>query len=149
MAFLVWALLLSSGCEKSNGPGGDPQAAGKAASGFTNKDDVFSGLSYERAMALAASEKKLVMMDFTAEWCGWCKKLDADTWSNSEVRDWLKKNAVCIKVDVDQLKPLAAQYKVGPIPDVRFVDATGKEVKKIEGYVEAKEFLKQVASLAK
>jgi thiol:disulfide interchange protein len=146
---LVCAILLSvcaflaGGCEKQSPAPNNVQKPAAPGS------DVFASLSFEQAKAQASAEKKMVMMDFTADWCGWCKKLDADTWSNPEVKQWLKDRAVCIKVDVDQAKGLAGQYKVDGIPDIVFVDAAGKELKRIVGYRSPKDFLSEVASLAK
>ena len=43
-----------AGCQKSSQPA-DPKAAAEAAKAFTSKDEVFSGLSFERAKSQAAS----------------------------------------------------------------------------------------------
>src|SRR5204862_6632909 len=36
---------------------------------------------FATVLAKARAEKKVVFVDFTTEWCGWCKKLEQDTFS--------------------------------------------------------------------
>jgi len=41
--------------------------------------------AYAGATAEAKASGKLIMIDFYTDWCGWCKKLDADTYPAPEV----------------------------------------------------------------
>src|SRR5262245_5687193 len=44
---------------------------------------------FEKAKAQAKAENKKILLDFTgSDWCGWCKKLDAEVFSQSEFRDY-------------------------------------------------------------
>lgn len=45
----------------------------------------------------AVSEKKIALIDAYTEWCGWCKKMDRDTYTNPEVVKTLNKYFVPIK----------------------------------------------------
>ena len=45
----------------------------------------------------AVSEKKIALIDAYTEWCGWCKKMDRDTYANPEVVKTLNKYFVPIK----------------------------------------------------
>jgi thiol-disulfide isomerase/thioredoxin len=81
-------------------------------------DRPFADLTYEAALAKAKEQEKLLLVDFTATWCGPCKKMDADTWRNAEVGAWLAEHAVAIQVDVDEQKDLAQQFKVNAMPTV-------------------------------
>ncbi|HUA64684.1 MAG TPA: thioredoxin family protein [Alphaproteobacteria bacterium] len=65
-----------------------------------------------KAQAQAKSDNKLVLMDFTgSDWCGWCKKLDADTFSKPEFADYAKKNLVLVQLDYPQNKPQSDELK--------------------------------------
>ncbi len=64
------------------------------------------------AMDQAKRENKLVMVDFTgSDWCGWCKKLDAETFSQPEFADFAAKNLVMVQLDYPAHKVQSAELK--------------------------------------
>ncbi len=68
--------------------------------------------SVPQAMDQAKRENKLLLLDFTgSDWCGWCKKLDADTFSKPEFTDYAGKNLVLVVVDFPAHKPQPAALK--------------------------------------
>src|SRR5436190_18374367 len=92
------------------------------------KPTGFQNLSYEKAIEAAKKEKKIVMVDFSTSWCGFCKKLDAETFSNDKVKTFLKEKTIAIKVDGDKEKDLVRKYGIRGYPTLVFVDSEGKEV---------------------
>ncbi|XP_039837652.1 thioredoxin H-type-like isoform X2 [Panicum virgatum] len=65
----------------------------------------------------ANSAKKLVLIDFTASWCGPCRIM-APIFT-----DMAKKNpnVVFLKVDVDEMKAIAEQFSVEAMPTFLFM----------------------------
>ncbi len=54
----------------------------------------------DEAYAISQKEGKPILANFTgSDWCGWCKKLDADVFSKPEFQDWAKKNVVLLELD--------------------------------------------------
>ena len=54
----------------------------------------------DEAYEVSVKEKKPILANFTgSDWCGWCKKLDADVFSKPEFQEWAKKNVVLLEVD--------------------------------------------------
>ena len=68
-------------------------------------------MSWEEAVALASSEKnpKKVFIDVYTDWCGWCKRMDADTFQNPEVAAYMSANFYMVKLDGEQKEPI--EYK--------------------------------------
>lgn len=48
---------------------------------------------YKRGIA----ENKIILVDAYTDWCGWCKKMDKDTYSDPEIIKKINKNFVAIK----------------------------------------------------
>ena len=100
------------------------------------------------ASAQARKEHKLILLDFTgSDWCGWCKKLDAETFSRAEFTDYARKNLVLVEVDFPANKPqpaelkaankaLQAKYSVDGYPTLVVLKPDGTRLWKQEGYLE-------------
>jgi hypothetical protein len=67
--------------------------------------------------------------------------LDETTWKDQGVRDWLSKEAVCLKVDAEKDEALAEKYRVNAYPTILLLRPDGVEVDRLVGYRDAKTFL--------
>lgn len=101
--------------------------------------------SYDDAIAAAKKNKQPVMIDFYADWCGWCKRLDSDTYVSADVVA-LAQDFVSLKIDADVDKELSSTYKVVGLPTILFIDANGKEVHRVVGYRPPDDFVKEMNS---
>ncbi|HUM01505.1 MAG TPA: thioredoxin fold domain-containing protein [Thermoanaerobaculia bacterium] len=109
----------------------------------------FASMSFGDALDRAQTENRLVMVDVYTDWCGWCKKLDSETFGDLRVAEALK-NVISIRVNAEKGgESVAARYGVRGFPTVLFLSASGDVVRKIEGYVDADEMLRIVSSLRK
>ena len=102
---------------------------------------------YDKALAQAKTEKKLVLLDFTgSDWCGWCIKLDKEVFSKPEFKDYAKQNLVLVELDFPQQKQqtkkikeqngkLQGEYKIRGYPTVIVLNGEGKKVGEL-GYME-------------
>lgn len=89
--------------------------------------------SFEAALEQAQIEGRIVMIDFWTSWCGWCKRLDSDTYSNPEVVK-RSRRMVCVKVNAEQRKEVAARYAVRAYPTIAFVRGDGTLIDAVRGY---------------
>lgn len=63
------------------------------------------------------NENKFVVLDFSATWCGPCKKL---TPALEKLENEFKKQVIFIKIDVDELEEIAKNYNVTAMPTIIF-----------------------------
>jgi thiol:disulfide interchange protein DsbD len=97
--------------------------------------------SEPEAIAMARAEKRPMLVDFTAEWCGACKKLSKETFSEARVAKRLD-GFVMLKIDATndedpQVDAVKGKYKVVGLPTVVVYDSKGVERKRINDFVPA------------
>ena len=59
-------------------------------------------INWLKIQDLEAAQKeapKKVLIDIYTDWCGWCKRLDATTFKDPKIVDYLNKNYYCVKLD--------------------------------------------------
>jgi thiol:disulfide interchange protein len=104
--------------------------------------------SYVEALNLAVKDKKLIVLDLYADWCGPCKMMDRDTYSDKRVIKALERY-VALKIDVDKSVELGEKYKVVYLPTTLVLDAKGKVIHKTEGFLDSKDFLAMLKQVEK
>ena len=70
-------------------------------------------LSWDEAAKLAETDKnpKKIFIDVYTDWCGWCKKMDKDTFQNPEVAEYMSKNYYMVKLDGEGKEPIEFRGK--------------------------------------
>ncbi|MEL6974276.1 MAG: DUF255 domain-containing protein [Bacteroidota bacterium] len=123
-------------------------------------------MSWEEALALSESdaEPKKIFVDVYTDWCGWCKKMDKDTFQNEAVATYMKEHFYMVKMDAEGKDPIDFQgktFKYVPsgrrgyhelaaallqgkmsYPTVVFLDEKLNMLSPVPGYQKAKPFLK-------
>jgi thioredoxin-related protein len=90
----------------------------------------------KEAKKIAQKTGKPLLLDFTAKWCGPCRRMERDFWVKREVIE-LSNKFVCVKIDYDQNLDLRKQYRVRGIPFVVLTDSWGIELNSHVGYLPA------------
>jgi len=106
---------------------------------------------YDTALAKAKKDNKLVMVDLYTDWCGWCKKLDKDTYGDKDVEAKLTKGFVAVKLNPEKSAEnakLSQRFGTRGYPHIVFVNTDGKMVSEIGGYLPPKDFLKELESIS-
>jgi thioredoxin-like negative regulator of GroEL len=97
-------------------------------------------VGFDEGMKAARDTGRPPMLFFTTTWCGWCKKLASEAFTDDEVVKSLGK-FTAILVDADREPKTAQRYGAQGVPYVVFADAGGRVVSRVEGYVPKNEFL--------
>jgi thiol-disulfide isomerase/thioredoxin len=102
---------------------------------------TFSDLSFEAASKEAAKSGKIVLVDFYTTWCGPCKMLDKNTWTDAAVIQLLQQKTVALRIDAEKEAALSKRYKIEAYPSVLLIKPDGTEIDRLVGYREPKTFI--------
>ncbi len=67
------------------------------------KDDQhINWLSIDDLQVAMKAKPKKVYMDMYTDWCGWCKKMEASTFTNPDVIKYLNDNFYCVRFNAER-----------------------------------------------
>jgi len=101
---------------------------------------------YKKAQQEAKSNNKFLLLDFTgSDWCSWCKKFEAEIFSQSQFKDYAREKLVLLEVDFPRAKPqspelrkqneeLAQQYQIIGFPTIVVLNGDGQKLWQYDGY---------------
>ncbi len=104
------------------------------------ENDVAWTTDFQAALAEAREKRTKVFMFFTgSDWCGWCKRLDAEILSTKEFKAYASQKLTLVKLDFPRSIPqsaevkaqnskLARRYKIEGYPTVIVLDSNGQKV---------------------
>ena len=99
----------------------------------------------------ATQQNKLVFIDLYATWCGPCKNMERNVFSQPEVGDFMAQHFIADKYDID--KPtgsaLAKKYGIRSIPTFLIFDTEGTLLGQITGGMPADDFIRAVEEILK
>jgi len=73
--------------------------------GLFAQEQKIEWLSFEQAVQRIAEDgdnEKKIFIDVYTDWCGWCKKMDKETFNDPEVRAYMIKNFYMVKFNAEQ-----------------------------------------------
>lgn len=99
--------------------------------------------TFAQALAKAKSEGKPLFVDFYAVWCGPCKKMEKQIFTQPEVGEYFNKHFVAVQLDAEKPENVdaAKTYKVEAFPTLGIFDGEGKALSINVGYMNAQELM--------
>jgi thiol-disulfide isomerase/thioredoxin len=104
---------------------------------------MFSHEPWQSLLVQAKKENKLIFVDAFTTWCGPCKMMAKQVFTDSAVGAFYNNNFICAKIDMEKGEgiELAETYAVAAYPTFIFVDGNGELQHRSVGYQEPAIFL--------
>ncbi|MFM2307104.1 MAG: hypothetical protein RLZZ367_1773 [Bacteroidota bacterium] len=104
---------------------------------------AFINNDWNKARAEAKQKNKYLIVDAYTDWCSWCKVMDRETFPDKEVVEFVSKNFVALKLEMEHNYGInvAMKYHVTGFPSFLILTPEGKLVKKLSGYMPPQDFL--------
>ena len=91
---------------------------------------------FDEGVKKARAAKKPIMIDFWADWCTWCHRLDQTTYVDPVVVK-LSEDFIPVKVDTEGGKKnqdIALRYNVATLPTITFITPGGRQILSLKGF---------------
>ncbi|WP_339926059.1 DUF255 domain-containing protein [uncultured Cyclobacterium sp.] len=116
--------------------------------------------SFEEVIEKTAEEPKMILVDVYTDWCGWCKKMDKNTFTDPKVIAYVNENFYAVKLNAEDRKKkfefkgkeytgqkMAYSMKVNSYPNFVIMDAAMENITQLPGYREADDFVSSLKLL--
>lgn len=112
--------------------------------------------SIDEAVKLASQDPRILVIDVYTDWCGWCKRMDATTFSDPKIVEVMNKHFYPVKLDAEGKEDISigdrtfkfvdngrrGYHEIAAIvtrgrlsyPTISYVDAEGRVLEAAPGY---------------
>lgn len=117
-------------------------------------------MKFEEAIAANAKNPKMILVDVYTDWCGWCKKMDKDTFTDPRVIAHFQKNFYAVKLNAEDTNrkfpfmgktfseaEMAASMRVNSYPNFVVIEPGLQNIAQLPGYREPEAFLAGLVEL--
>lgn len=117
-------------------------------------------LSMEEAYALNLQAPRKIFVDVYTDWCGWCKRMDKDTFSNQDIAAYVNENYYAVKLNAESdrafklgkapmtERQVARQLGVSGYPTVVFIHEDFRTIEPVPGYQQPTQFMQLLKAFA-
>ena len=106
----------------------------------------FEQLTFDAALAKAKSEKKLIFMDCYTSWCGPCKRMDKNVFSQEKAGKYFNSKFICVKCNITEGEgpKIAKKFNIKSVPTFFLIRPDGSVQHLIIGGGEMDEFIDKI-----
>ena len=103
---------------------------------------TFVNGDFENALEEAREKNKLVYIDCQTSWCGPCKAMERDVFTNRDVASFYNEHFVSISLDMEKEgEAVKTEFEVSAYPTHLFVDADRRMIHRASGYQSSSQFV--------
>ena len=144
-------IVLLSGClsvQSGNSTADKLNSSNNEAGKITLQGLTFN-TQVQPALETAKAQGKPIFIYARSQVCGWCKKFEAETFTNQTVIKTLNENFILLSIDVYEQESESTNLRVHGTPTEIFLSENGIEIKRIPGYTETQPFLDTINEIIK
>ena len=117
-------------------------------------------MKFEEAIAANEQNPKMILVDVYTDWCGWCKKMDKETFTDPRVIAHFQKNFYAVKLNAEDTKrkfsfmgktfteaEMAASMRVNSYPNFVVIEPELQNIAQLPGYRGPEDFLAGLSEL--
>ncbi|HZV11714.1 MAG TPA: thioredoxin fold domain-containing protein [Candidatus Kapabacteria bacterium] len=110
--------------------------------------------NFADGMNLSRTTNKKLLVDVYTDWCGWCKTMDKETYSQDDIISYITDHFIPVRLNAESQEvrqfdtvhitdaELADAFGVTGYPTTIFITSTGQPITSIPGYIQKDEFKK-------
>ena len=119
----------------------------------SDKNSELKWLKLTEGLDAAKKRNKKLLVDVYTDWCGWCKKMDAEVYTDAAVKNYLNEKYVVVKMNAESPaqveyageemseRQLSSTFGVTGFPTTIFLLPNGDPITMLPGFVAADQFL--------
>lgn len=130
------------------------------ASTFAFSQEKIEWMKFEDAVAANESNPKMFIVDVYTDWCGWCKKMDKETFTDPKVIAFINENFHAVKLNAEDSQrtfefggeefseaQMAAAMRVRSYPNFVVIEPSMKNIAQLPGYRTPDQFMEGLNEL--
>lgn len=112
---------------------------------------------FDEGYKIAQKKNKIMLVDLYTDWCGWCKRMDRDTYAKSEIIGLINQDFIAVKFNPEitgvtytfegkkyssgeELARVLSKYQLSGYPTTVFYYPKSKKTNVLGGYYDASKF---------